>query len=77
MVLFFFLFVDAVAQPLVGAAYQDSLREQEGPKAIPCIWRDKEGATDQQARHETGQNSPPYAYWTATMCWALLRVFHI
>uniref|UniRef100_A0A8D1XAR7 CDK5 regulatory subunit-associated protein 2 n=1 Tax=Sus scrofa TaxID=9823 RepID=A0A8D1XAR7_PIG len=41
------------AQPLVGAAYQDSLREQEGPKAIPCIWRDKEGATDQQARHET------------------------
>lgn len=44
---------DAVAQPLVGAAYQDSLREQEGPKAIPCIWRDKEGATDQQARHET------------------------
>ncbi|XP_007451558.1 PREDICTED: CDK5 regulatory subunit-associated protein 2 isoform X2 [Lipotes vexillifer] len=43
------------AQPLVGAAYQDqdSLGEQEGLKATPCVWRDKERDRDQQASCET------------------------
>lgn len=49
-----------VAQPLVGAAYQDqdSLAEQEGLKATLCVWRDKERDRDQQASCETGQHSP-------------------
>uniref|UniRef100_A0A8C3YJ53 CDK5 regulatory subunit-associated protein 2 n=1 Tax=Catagonus wagneri TaxID=51154 RepID=A0A8C3YJ53_9CETA len=41
------------AQPLMGAAYQDSPREQEGLNTTPSIWRDKEGASEQQACHET------------------------
>ncbi|MBW01723.1 CDK5 regulatory subunit-associated protein 2, partial [Eschrichtius robustus] len=41
------------AQPLVGAAYRDSPGEREGPKAMPCVWRDKERDEDQQASCET------------------------
>ncbi|XP_059956605.1 CDK5 regulatory subunit-associated protein 2 isoform X2 [Mesoplodon densirostris] len=41
------------AQPHMGAAYQDSLGEQEGLKATPCVWRDKERDKDQQASCET------------------------
>ncbi|XP_061056004.1 CDK5 regulatory subunit-associated protein 2 isoform X2 [Eubalaena glacialis] len=41
------------AQPFVGAAYRDSPGEREGPKATPCVWRDKERDEDQQASCET------------------------
>ncbi|XP_034871846.1 CDK5 regulatory subunit-associated protein 2 isoform X6 [Mirounga leonina] len=41
------------AQPLVGAAYQDSPGEQKGIKTMPCVWRDKEGDSDQHTSYET------------------------
>ncbi|XP_004411600.1 PREDICTED: CDK5 regulatory subunit-associated protein 2 [Odobenus rosmarus divergens] len=41
------------AQPLVGAAYQDSPGEQKGIKTMPCVWRDKEGDSDQRTSYET------------------------
>nr|XP_058927250.1 LOW QUALITY PROTEIN: CDK5 regulatory subunit-associated protein 2 [Kogia breviceps] len=40
------------AQPLVGAASQDSPGEPEGLKATPCVWRDKQRDEDQQASCE-------------------------
>ncbi|XP_038538501.1 CDK5 regulatory subunit-associated protein 2 isoform X3 [Canis lupus familiaris] len=46
------------AQPLVGAAYQDGPGEQNGAKAMPCVWRATEGDSD-HATHETGQNAGP------------------
>lgn len=46
-----------VAQRLVGAAYQDRPRKQEGLEATPRIWRDKERDSDLQAAHEPGQHS--------------------
>lgn len=48
-----------IAQPLVGAAYQDSPGEQKGITTMPCVWRDKEGDSDQHTSYETGQNSTP------------------
>ncbi|XP_032162921.1 CDK5 regulatory subunit-associated protein 2 isoform X3 [Mustela erminea] len=41
------------AQPLVGAAYQDSPGEQKEIKTMPCDWRDKEGDSDQHTSYET------------------------
>nr|XP_010948653.1 CDK5 regulatory subunit-associated protein 2 isoform X4 [Camelus bactrianus] len=41
------------AQPLVGAAYQDGPREQEGMEATPCVWRDLEKDSDQHASCDT------------------------
>ncbi|XP_064346535.1 CDK5 regulatory subunit-associated protein 2 isoform X9 [Camelus dromedarius] len=41
------------AQPLVGAAYQDGPREQEGMEATPCVWRDQEKDSDQHASCDT------------------------
>nr|KAF6433074.1 CDK5 regulatory subunit associated protein 2 [Molossus molossus] len=41
------------AQPLVGAAYQDSPGEQKGIKTTPCVWRNKERDNDQQTSYET------------------------
>uniref|UniRef100_A0A452RNZ4 CDK5 regulatory subunit associated protein 2 n=1 Tax=Ursus americanus TaxID=9643 RepID=A0A452RNZ4_URSAM len=41
------------AQPLVGAAYQDSPGEQKGITTMPCVWRDKEGDSDQHTSYET------------------------
>uniref|UniRef100_A0A7N5JL43 CDK5 regulatory subunit-associated protein 2 n=1 Tax=Ailuropoda melanoleuca TaxID=9646 RepID=A0A7N5JL43_AILME len=41
------------AQPLVGATYQDSPGEQKGIKTMPCVWRDKEGDSDQHTSYET------------------------
>nr|XP_031533348.1 CDK5 regulatory subunit-associated protein 2 isoform X4 [Vicugna pacos] len=41
------------AQPLVGAAYQDGPREQEGIEATPCVWRDQEKDSDQHASCDT------------------------
>ena len=46
-----------VAQPLVGAAYQDSPGEQKGIRTMACVWRDKEGDSYQHTSHETGRNS--------------------
>ncbi|XP_077769242.1 CDK5 regulatory subunit-associated protein 2 isoform X11 [Canis aureus] len=43
------------AQPLVGAAYQDGPGEQNGAKAMPCVWRATEGDSD-HATHETGKS---------------------
>ncbi|XP_021117822.1 CDK5 regulatory subunit-associated protein 2 isoform X4 [Heterocephalus glaber] len=39
------------AQPLVGAAYQDSSGEQKGTEATPSAQRDKEGDSDQQTSY--------------------------
>ncbi|XP_034520296.1 CDK5 regulatory subunit-associated protein 2 isoform X9 [Ailuropoda melanoleuca] len=44
------------AQPLVGATYQDSPGEQKGIKTMPCVWRDKEGDSDQHTSYETGKS---------------------
>ncbi|XP_058550336.1 CDK5 regulatory subunit-associated protein 2 isoform X4 [Neofelis nebulosa] len=41
------------AQPLVGAAYQDSPGEQKGIRTMACVWRDKEGDSYQHTSHET------------------------
>ncbi|XP_027963541.1 CDK5 regulatory subunit-associated protein 2 isoform X2 [Eumetopias jubatus] len=41
------------AQPFVGTAYQDSPGEQKGIKTMPCVWRDKEGDSDQHTSYET------------------------
>lgn len=46
-----------IAQPLVEAAYQDSLGEQKGTETLPCVWRDKERDNGQHTSHKTGQNS--------------------
>uniref|UniRef100_A0A8C4MXB1 CDK5 regulatory subunit-associated protein 2 n=1 Tax=Equus asinus TaxID=9793 RepID=A0A8C4MXB1_EQUAS len=41
------------AQPLVEAAYQDSLGEQKGTETLPCVWRDKERDNGQHTSHKT------------------------
>uniref|UniRef100_A0A8C0S7Q4 CDK5 regulatory subunit-associated protein 2 n=1 Tax=Canis lupus familiaris TaxID=9615 RepID=A0A8C0S7Q4_CANLF len=46
------------AQPLVGAAYQDGPGEQNGAKAMPCVWRATEGDSD-HATHETDAETRP------------------
>nr|XP_055157749.1 CDK5 regulatory subunit-associated protein 2 isoform X5 [Nyctereutes procyonoides] len=46
------------AQPLVGAAYQDGPGEQNGAKAMPCVWRATEGDSD-HATHETDAEIHP------------------
>ncbi|XP_041618703.1 CDK5 regulatory subunit-associated protein 2 isoform X4 [Vulpes lagopus] len=46
------------AQPLVGAAYQDGPGEQNGAKAMPCVWRATEGDSD-HATHETDAEIRP------------------
>uniref|UniRef100_A0A8P0P1Q1 CDK5 regulatory subunit-associated protein 2 n=1 Tax=Canis lupus familiaris TaxID=9615 RepID=A0A8P0P1Q1_CANLF len=48
----------AYAQPLVGAAYQDGPGEQNGAKAMPCVWRATEGDSD-HATHETDAETRP------------------
>ncbi|XP_062937842.1 CDK5 regulatory subunit-associated protein 2 isoform X2 [Cynocephalus volans] len=40
------------AQPLVGAAYQDSPGDEKGIKTTPSVWRDKEMDSDQQTIYE-------------------------
>lgn len=66
-----------VAQPLVGAACQDSPGEQKGSKTTPWVRSNEEGDGDQQAGCETGQNSTPCDWVFKALCQAPFGVFYM